>query len=155
MKRHIKIIFIYSFIVITAIKILAETLRDTFFYSVKDYLILLTMFIVLLHIGMTISKRQVKKKYFIFISIIFGENLISNLLSVTLKKNSSYTLLDFISANVISITVAIMLFSIARTIKTTNEKASRILNLIGVLFAVLVSVVNVVVLIIGFQNLSL
>jgi uncharacterized membrane protein len=59
------------------------------------------------------------------------------------------TWLAFIGANIGFTTIFIMLFDLARSLKSTNEKASRILRIIAILGSIIVGITSVSLAIVG------
>ncbi|MDR2598998.1 MAG: hypothetical protein LBC73_01830 [Oscillospiraceae bacterium] len=139
--KYFKIIVIYSVGVATIIGLFSELFKDTWFYAISEYLMIVVMFAMLFHIGKVMENELIKKKYYIYISIIASEIVFFQILSAILYDNSTNTWLSLIALNVVFVTAVIMLFDIARIINKTKENVGCILYAIA-LVGIVVMVIN-------------
>jgi len=115
--KYIKILLVYSGIA-TIIRVIAEIYRDTWFDEVREYLIFLATLIMFFHIGKNIQNALVRKKYFIYLSIIVVGLIVLNVIAI----NFPNIRLILIGVNIVSLTILAMLIDIARILINTNEK---------------------------------
>ena len=148
--KYLKIFSIYCIGVMTVIMLLAEIFRYTLLGTIAGYLILLTMLAMLFHIGKVMQNILVKKKYFVYISVIAFQVIILQTISAILNVSLTNTWFAFIGVNVVFLTIFIMLIDIARTITSESEKVALALYVIVFIGAPIFLIVNAIALITGF-----
>jgi hypothetical protein len=136
MKKYLKIVIPYFVITAIAIAILSEILKSTRIFTYVEYLSPLAMCAMLCHIGAVMQNKFVKKKYFFYLSIIIGEGILFNVFFITLNANGD-SWIFVIGFAIIFLTLLIMLFDMAKTVKDTNKKVSWILSIIAFVCVVL------------------
>jgi len=143
MKKWLKRILVYSAIALT-VRLLSEAFVTTWFHAVHEYILLALLLVMLFHFGKVIQNKLVRKKYFIYISIVIGQGIIYQLLStIYFEHISNLSWPETVAFNVALITLIIMLFDIAGTLNKTNEKASTTLYIIAILATIVLLPVNV------------
>jgi hypothetical protein len=92
----------------------------------------------------------IKRKYFIYLSIVFGEIVFFQLLLAALNMHTENTWLGLIATNIVFLTISRMLVDIAKTIKNTNHKISRSLYYIVFVGIMAIVCANIMIVIFGF-----
>ena len=135
--KHIKgRCFIYIGIIAslaTLATILSEFIGNTWFNAISTFLIYFTLCMVLIDVGKSINKNHVRKKYVRYVCIFASEIAIILLISYMLGVGTHNTWLGLIGANVIFLTVIIMLIDIKKSIKPCRSFAKYAICFVSVL----------------------
>ena len=108
------------------------------------------LFTALILVGKAMESKVVRKRYFIYVVILFSQLTTFQILSIVLNIGLVDTWLAFIGVNVIFITIFIMLFDIARIVSPTNKKLGNILRIVASASTALIVLASIGNLIIGF-----
>ena len=108
-------------------------------FVIVFYLVLAVM---LIDIGVSIKKRDVKKKYITYTCLIIGQIIIVQIVSAITNVATVNTWLAAVGVNALFITIVIILLDVARSIKHTNELVVGILRFIVFLIVTLLLISN-------------
>jgi len=149
MKKYLKVALIYCLIT-TAVTITFATLSvflGTWIGVVGGYVSLSVILLALFHIGRIISNKTIRKRYFIYVSIFVGGNILFHLLPALLGIGARNTWFALIGANIMFLAFLIMVFDIARLLQQRYEKVAlplRVVFFFGVLSLIMVNIMFVV-----------
>jgi len=118
---------------------LAENIDNAWFGSPGN-LIRIAVLVMLVHLGMTIQNKAVKRRYLLYLGAIVGTTLIFFAISVIFAIGLENLWLNVATAVVVGALIIVMLFDLSKILKDTNEKAGRALyaaGCIGVIMAVM------------------
>jgi len=125
------------------IDVLNEVTVGTQFEGVGRFISILALTAILIYIGISINKKHVRKKYIIYLSIFAGQIIVISLISFITGVETSNTWLGSIGATLIFLTIAILLFDIAKSICSTHALVANILYLAIVIIAITTVVTSV------------
>jgi len=152
MKKYIILLLIYGAIVtvfniVTAILV---ELLGSWIDIIGGYIVLFIALIFLIHVGKTISNKKVKKKYYIYISMLVGGGLLFYLLSVFFDADIRNNWVALIGANIMFLIFLIMIFDIGKTIGKNHEKLSLISKIVFSLGILSLIITNIMFIATGF-----
>ena len=129
MMKYVKIVLMY-YSIILAMGILSAIVSRGWFNVVGICVASLAMLAAFFHIGKVIPSNVVKKKYYTYIGTILCEILLFLLLSIILDVSLRDTLLALIAANVVFMTLFIIVLDIGRYIKNTKPNVAIVLYIV-------------------------
>jgi hypothetical protein len=155
MNRWLKTILIYvgviSVIEIT-LAIIIVFAEVTVPYAIRGLLTILPYFAMLIHFGKFIENELARRKYYTYLGIIIGVVFLLHTLPTILSNTRANTWLVFIGNVIVFASIFTMLFDLARTLKSTNDKASRILRGIAIFGSIFMGLTAVVLAIVGVTD---
>ena len=99
---------------------------------------------MLFDIGKSTGNKYVRKKYIMYVSIFISEIIIINVLSLVLGVGTYNTWLGLVGANVIFLTIVIMLFDIVKSIKHSRTFVVHVVYFILFLTITLLVINNII-----------
>jgi len=96
------------------------------------------------------KNKQARKKYIIFTSIIVGQMVFFQLLSIALNVSTENTWLGLLGANAILLSIFAMMLHIAKPMRDTRRALCLLLHLVAYFGIAMVVMVNLSVLLGGF-----
>lgn len=149
MNRKVKIVLAYLLFGSLANRILSVIFRNTWFDDISMYFLIVIVLAMLFHFGKAIKNNQAQKKYFIYISLIVAQAIISRILIKLLNIDVvAWSWLIIVDFTIPLLTLFVMLLDIAKVMKPTNERLSFILQVI-VVFCLIVFIPVSAILLLG------
>ena len=142
--RYVKLVLVYSFMIIPLIRFIAVSLNN-YIGDMSGYFFYVTIFVMLLHAGIIIENNAIKKKYLIYVAILFGEIFVIVTIAEIFNIGTLNTWLGFLSGNIILATIVIALFDMSKLISEIDIKTGTRLRSISIIIAVVIVLTNTVI----------
>jgi hypothetical protein len=129
------VIFIAVGIIVTlVIRIFSESL-ETYVFWFKLIMGIVSVCMITFEIWRRLKSKSAKKKFFIYTSILIVEIISIQVVSYAFNLDTRNTLLGLIGGDIIFITIGVLLFDIANSIKEKREYVAFSLKAFVVFFA--------------------
>jgi len=137
------VIFIAIGIIVTlVIRIFTESI-ETYVFWLKLIMGIVSVCMITFEIWRHLKSKSAMKKFFIYTSILIVEIISIQVISNASNLDTRNTLLGLIGGDIVFITLSVLLFDIANSIKEKREYVAFSLKAVVVFFALILFLVNI------------
>ena len=137
------VIFIAIGIIVTlVIRIFTESI-ETYVFWLKLIMGIVSVCVITFEIWRHLKSKSAMKKFFIYTSILIVEIISIQVISYAFNLDTRNTLLGLIGGDIVFITISVLLFDIANSIKEKREYVAFSLKAVVVFFALILFLVNI------------